>query len=134
MSTSNEPAPAYDGPFPHCSPARTMPGTGRSEDRRRAGRPRNGDTKPCPKCAAALCDFNARYRVPDAGAVPAWICDSPTCRYCELVRGTDKTQAGQLLIRGSRDVQASVKRLMMKARFLVHRSRTRLAWPANKSM
>jgi len=38
-----------------------MRATGRSEDRRRVGRPQNGDTKPCPKCAASICDFNARY-------------------------------------------------------------------------
>jgi len=108
-------------------PAKTMPATGRSEDRRHAGRPQNGDTKPCPKCAESICDFNARYRVPGAGVVPAWICDSPACRYRELVRGTDKTAAGQGLICGSPDVQARAKRLMMKARFLVYRSRTRLA-------
>ncbi len=131
---SHEPAAASNGPFRRCSLARTMRATGRSEDRRRVGRPQNGDTKPCPKCAASICDFNARYRVPDAGVVPAWICDSPTCRYRELVRGTDRTQGGQELIRGSRYVQACAKQLMMKARFLVHRSRTRLVQSANKNV
>jgi hypothetical protein len=102
-----------------------MGATDRVNDRRRVGRPQNGDTKPCPKCASN-CDFNARYRLPDAGVVPAWICDSPACRYCELVRDADRTQGVQALIRGSRYAQARVRRLMMKARFLVHRSRTRL--------
>lgn len=99
--------------------------TDRLEDRRRAGRPQNGDTKPCPKCASS-CDFNARYRLPDAGVVPAWICDSPACRYRELVRGADRTQGLQELIRGSRYVKAFGKRLILRARFLVQRSRARL--------
>ena len=102
-----------------------MGDTGRLEDRRRAGRPHNGDTKPCPKCGSN-CDFNARYRLPDAGVVAAWICDSPACRYRELARGADSTQVLQELIRGSRYVKACGKRLIMKARFLVQRSRARL--------
>jgi hypothetical protein len=121
----NEAAVAYNPAFSHCSEAKTMRATGRS-DRRRAGRPQNGDTKTCPKCTASICDFNERYRVPGAGVVPAWVCDSPLCRYRELVRRADNTAAGGTLIRGARDVQARARRLMLKARFLVRRSRTRL--------
>lgn len=122
----NEAAVTYHPSFSDYSPANSMGATGRSEDRRRAGRPKNGDAKPCPKCTASICDFNERYRIPDAGVVPAWICDSPLCRYRELVRGADNTASRGSLIRGSRDVQASARRLMMKARFLVQRSRKRL--------
>jgi len=98
-----------------------MRATGRSEERRRGGRPQNGDTKPCPKCAALICDFNERYRVPGAGIVPAWICDSPLCRYRELVRDADRTAASGELLHGSWDVQARARRLMRKARFVVQR-------------
>jgi hypothetical protein len=124
--TSNEPSPTYGDPFEGCSPSKTMRPAGRSEERRRVGRPQNGDTKPCPKCTASMCDFNDRYRVPGAGVVPAWICDSPACRYREAVRQTDTTAAGRVFIRNSRAVRIGARRLMMKAWFLVHRSRTRL--------
>jgi hypothetical protein len=65
----------------------------RSQERRGVDRPRNGDTKPCPKCAGSMCDFNERYRIPGAGIEPAWVCDSPQCRYRELVRRADKAAA-----------------------------------------
>jgi hypothetical protein len=97
-----------------------------AQDRRRAGRPQNGDTKPCPKCAAASCDFNDRYRVPGSGIAPGWICDSPTCGYRQLVR------AGDGSIRSSRELQARAKRQMMRARALTARFRARLAKPVKK--
>jgi hypothetical protein len=118
---NNEPAAASDVPLPSCSPATTMRATGRSEERRRVGRPQNGDTKPCPKCSALICDFNERYRVPGAGVVPAWICDSPVCRYRELVRSADRTAASRESVRGSWGVQAGARRLMLTARFVVQR-------------
>jgi hypothetical protein len=98
-----------------------MSAQGRSLDRRRLDRPQNGDTKLCPKCAAAACDFNDHYRIPGSGIAPAWICDSPSCGYRELVRSRDGS------IRTSRDLQARVKRQMMRARALTARFRARLA-------
>jgi hypothetical protein len=98
-----------------------MGAQGRSPERRRVGRPQNGDTKPCPKCAESICDFNDRYRFPGSGIAPAWICDSPTCGYREMVRARDGS------IRSSRELQARAKRQMMKARALTERFRARLA-------
>jgi hypothetical protein len=65
-------------------------GAGAHPNRRRPGRPQNGDQKPCPKCVAATCEFNERYRFADVGLVPAWVCDSPNCRYRELARGPEQ--------------------------------------------
>jgi hypothetical protein len=98
----------------------------RNPERRRPTRPGNGDTKPCPRCGAA-CDFNERYRLGAAGVTPAWICDSPQCRYREVVRKTSRSDASRALIRESRDLQSRVRREMLKCRALVERSRSHLS-------
>jgi hypothetical protein len=98
----------------------------RIPERRRSNRPGNGDTKPCPRCGAA-CDFNERYRLGDAGVTPAWICDSPQCRYREVVRKTSRSEASRSLIRESRDLQSRARREMLKCRELVERSRIHLS-------
>jgi hypothetical protein len=121
---SNQSGATYHDAFESCPPPAAMPAAGRPEERRRVGRPRNGDTKPCPKCAASMCDFNDRYRVAGAGVVPAWICDSPACRYREVVRRADHIAAARPFIRNSRAVRTGARRLMMKALFLVRRPRT----------
>ena len=98
------------------------------EDRRHASRPRNGDTKPCPKCGeSSSCEFSGRYRFDDIGVAPAWICGCPPCRYRELVRRADRLLGGRDLIRQSSDVQARAKRQMMKCRAVTMRSQVRLA-------
>jgi hypothetical protein len=64
-------------------------------ERRRPGRPKNGDAKPCPKCVEATCEFSERYRFDDVGLAPAWICESPHCRYRDLVRRAHRRAAGE---------------------------------------
>jgi hypothetical protein len=105
----------------------TMGAERKSRDRRRAGRPQNGDTKPCPKCVESVCDFNERYRVPGSGIAPGWICDSPACGYRELVRARDGS------IRSSRELQARARRQIMRARALTERFRARLAKSVKKT-
>jgi hypothetical protein len=97
------------------------------EERRHVSRPRNGDTKPCPKCGqSASCEFNGRYRFDDIGVAPAWICGRPPCRYRELVRNADQRLGARDFLRQSRDLQARAKRQMMKCRALTPRSRSQL--------
>jgi hypothetical protein len=99
----------------------------RSHDRRGVGRPRNGDTKPCPKCGKATCEFNDRYRF-EGSIVPAWICDAPQCRYRDIVRapsGTDKSDSRQM-IAASKQVQAAARRAIMKSAARTDRARKRL--------
>src|SRR5215204_6743238 len=58
---------------------------GAHEERRRlVCRPRNGDVRPCPLCGARS-EFCERWRF-EGQSVPAWVCDSPTCRQQDLVR------------------------------------------------
>ena len=95
-------------------------------ERRGVGRPRNGDEKPCPRCGDSACEFNERYRFPEAGIAPAWICESPQCRYREIVRAEQRTIIGES-VRRSRALQARVKRRMMKIRSLTERSRKTIA-------
>jgi hypothetical protein len=58
-------------------------------ERRSPDRPRNGDTKICPQCLTGIIEFNERYRLGEGRAVPAWVCDSPSCGHQELVRQND---------------------------------------------
>jgi hypothetical protein len=99
----------------------------RSVERRRPGRPQNGDAKSCPNCGKSNCEFNERYRFEDVGIAPAWVCDSPRCGHRELVRGAGRPAAARAAIRSSLELQARVKRQMMKARSLTERSQKRLA-------
>jgi len=61
-------------------------------ERRSADRASNGDTRPCPKCAAGILEFSERYRVALASGrtvvVPAWACDQ--CRYVHAARRRDR--------------------------------------------
>jgi hypothetical protein len=62
-------------------------------ERRGSGRPSNGDTAPCPRCAVGTIEFSERYRVVYAGqgkAVPAWVCDVKACGYFLLARRGDR--------------------------------------------
>lgn len=97
------------------------------QERRHPARPRNGDTKACPKCGEAGCEFNDHYRFDDIGVAPGWICACPPCRYREVVRAAQRRIGGRDLIRQSREVQARAKRQMMKCRSLSDRSRKRIA-------
>jgi hypothetical protein len=62
----------------------------RSQERRRVGRPSNGDTKSCPRCGATGCEFSERYRF-DGRVIPAWVCGAARCRHRESVRREDAT-------------------------------------------
>lgn len=102
------------------------PRVNRSAERRRVGRPRNGDLRPCEKCGGVL-EFNERYRA-EGHVVPAWICDNASCRSRELVRlEAMAVDALRRLIRESSQVQASAKRTMLKARSRDQTSRKRVA-------
>ena len=63
-------------------------------ERRTADRPCNGDTRPCPKCATGVLEFNERYRLPLATGqtvvMPAWTCDQPECRFVRPARRDDR--------------------------------------------
>jgi hypothetical protein len=64
-------------------------------ERRRPGRPANGDTAICPQCKTGTIEFNERYRIAsDEGMLtePAWICDAPSCGYVWLVRGSESAR------------------------------------------
>lgn len=66
----------------------------RLPERRSADRPSNGDTRPCPKCAAGVLEFNERYRLPLASGrtvvMAAWACDQADCRYVRPARRADR--------------------------------------------
>jgi len=98
-----------------------------SAERRRVGRPRNGDVKPCTNCRGLL-EFNERYRF-EGHVVPAWLCDNATCRSRELVRlAAMRAVAGsRRLPRESSQVQPGAKRTMLKARSPEPNSRKRAA-------
>jgi hypothetical protein len=102
----------------------------KSHDRRGVGRPRNGDTKPCPLCGKASCEFNDHFRF-EGAIVPAWVCDAPQCQYREVVRqGARSTVADSIdAIRGSRNVQARARRTIMKSLACTARSRKRHSKP-----
>src|SRR5262245_28161280 len=55
-------------------------------ERRSPDRPKNGDTKVCPRCLTGIIEFNERYRLGEGRAVPAWVCDSPACGHQQPVR------------------------------------------------
>lgn len=94
------------------------------EERRHASRPRNGDTKPCPKCGQSACyEFNDRYRFDDVGVAPAWICGCPPCHYRELVRSADRRLGDRALAQPSGAARA--KRQMMKVHALTERAQER---------
>src|SRR4051812_33378742 len=99
-------------------------------DRRHAGRPRNGDVKPCPKCGHPDCEFSERYRFEGKGNIPGWLCDAPGCGFRELVRNnvtaTTARRPSASSIRGSRELRARARREMMKARAKIVRSRKQL--------
>ena len=99
---------------------------GKFAERRRPGRPRNGDSKTCVKCWGTL-EFNERYRF-EGQIVPAWVCDNASCRVREVVRATAETpiDASRRLLRQSSQVQASAKRTMLKARARNDNSRKRV--------
>lgn len=100
----------------------------RLHDRRAADRPSNGDTAPCPKCRVGVVEFNERYRVllttGKTAAIPAWICDRPTCHYQKAAR-----RGGDLmpLRAASVDLRARSSRQLMKARSVLHRARRTIA-------
>jgi hypothetical protein len=95
----------------------------RPRERRRLGRPQNGDVKPCPQCANGSIEFSDRYRF-EGAVVAAWVCDGPHCRYREVVR---RTVPPPDPIAESREVQAHAKRTMMKSRDKQKRSAARIA-------
>jgi len=99
----------------------------KSADRRRVGRPRNGDTKACSNCGATL-EFNERYRL-EGHTVPSWVCDNASCRVREIVRadGMSGIAVSRQLLRDSVEVQARAKRTMLKARSRDENSRKRVA-------
>ena len=74
----------------------------RPQERRSADRPSNGDTRPCPNCAAGVLEFNERYRLPLTSGrtvvMAAWACDQADCRYVRLARREDRD--GPPLARG----------------------------------
>jgi hypothetical protein len=101
-------------------------------DRRHSSRPRNGDTKACPKCGSlACCEFNDRYRFENLGIAPAWICGCPPCHYRELVRRQHRRLFERGLIRPPHDAAPQAKRRMMKARNLAPRSPKPIVKSAN---
>jgi hypothetical protein len=57
----------------------------RALERRRPGRPQNGDVKPCPQCRRQSFEFSDRYRF-EGTVVPAWVCDAAGCQHREAVR------------------------------------------------
>ena len=85
-------------------------------DRRHSDRPRNGDTRTCPKCGSAS-EFSERYRL--AGTViPAWLCDNPKCRAQDIVRipkSPLKIESCEL-VRDSKNLRAKASRTLMRAR------------------
>src|SRR5437879_6208551 len=96
-------------------------------ERRRPDRPQNGDLKLCPRCQIFNCEFNERYRFPDGGVGPAWLCESAGCGFRLFVRATAMASSSEDLIRRTQGVQASAKRRMMKSRSVTERSRKRIA-------
>jgi hypothetical protein len=80
-----------------------MPKTAARHERRGADRPFNGDRRVCPKCGNRALEFNTRWRLPlQTGrslALPAWICDEPSCGFRCAARRTDhvlmKSQAAR---------------------------------------
>jgi hypothetical protein len=96
----------------------------RFQERRRQGRPQNGDVKPCPHCDGT-CEFNERYRFADSGTVPAWLCDASGCGFRQMVRG-NRAARGRRLVREAREVQAHAKRQMMRGRARTTRSKDQI--------
>ncbi len=99
----------------------------RIAERRRPGRPRNGDLKVCSNCGALL-EFNERYRS-EGHVVPAWICDNASCKRQEVVRveGSGRIEELRHHLRTSVDVQAHARRTMLKSRSRDESSRKRVA-------
>jgi hypothetical protein len=66
----------------------------RLHERRSADRPFNGETRPCPKCAAGVLEFNERYRIAlrtgRTVVMAAWACDQADCRYVRPARRKDR--------------------------------------------
>src|SRR3954463_11991120 len=93
----------------------------RARERRRPGRPQNGDVKPCPRCGADSFEFSDRYRF-EGAVVAAWVCDAPGCKHRQIVRGQPKN-----LIAESREVQARARRAMMKSRAKQERAEIQIA-------
>ena len=96
-------------------------------ERRRAGRPRNGDVRVCSACGALL-EFSERYRS-EGHLVPAWICDNASCRRQEVVRadGLDPVDQSRPDLRSAGPVQAHAKGTMLKSRYREESSRKRVA-------
>lgn len=65
-------------------------------ERRGADRPSNGDTRLCPGCGALTLEFSDRYRLaPRRGrtiVVPAWICDTASCKYLRFARAAENAR------------------------------------------
>lgn len=89
-------------------------------------RPHNGDEKVCSACGGKT-EFNEKYRF-GGKAVPAWVCERPTCRP-ELVRATglSAAAASRQLRRAAKHVQAKARRAVTKAKAAVARSEKRIA-------
>jgi hypothetical protein len=98
----------------------------RHERRNVLNRPHNGDEKPCSGCGGTS-EFNEKYRF-EGSAVPAWVCERPTCRP-ETVRAARVSAAeeSRQLRRNAKHVQAKARRTVMKAKAAVARSEKRLA-------
>ena len=105
----------------------SAPREDRIAERRRAGRPRNGDVRVCSGCGALL-EFNERYRF-EGQLVPAWICDNASCRRQEVVRadGLDPVDESRQHLRTAAQVQAHAKRTMLKSRSREERALKRVA-------
>ena len=93
----------------------------RRGERRHARRTKNGDVRPCPKCGGPS-EFNERYR-PDGKAVPAWLCDLPSCGHLEIVRASSVsvTAESRNVLKASRELAAKARRLEMRNRAQIDR-------------
>ena len=85
------------------------------DERRGAGRPINGSTRPCPACERGVLEFNERYRIWTARgrvtAMPAWICDACGGR----MPARADHHPGQLRA-ASKALRARASRQLMKSR------------------
>jgi hypothetical protein len=95
-------------------------------DRRRPGRPNNGQTELCPQCGTGTVEFNERYRLPGRDGrlilTAAWVCDTPHCGYHHAVRDKDPSVAATKLRMASMKLRARARRGLMKARFVRQRA------------
>lgn len=102
-------------------------------DRRRPGRPSDGQGRLCPGCGQPTCAFNARFAFDDE-TVPAWVCEQEDCRYCEVLRRPSALGRlpSQATVTAAKAVQARARRTIMRSTARTTRARQRISSTKNR--